>query len=226
MPGTNQTTSLAVETGGKIAEGEALQVYAYALRDGWVRVKFAVQACGETDDVCFVEYVYYIPQRRAPRALAPGRAVRRYSDREIEEWKRAVGQYVDDVARMVEWASEALGGETGEALRRFEVRVNVDPITYKVVQVGLKVGKRDVAVLGPLPYGPVRCTCDMLCDVRYVGWCKPLDPATYGILHGIVYTRMWKETLERLGCSVERLEGGDVKVACNDREAVFRGVLP
>jgi len=228
MPELQKTieTSPAAEAGAKIPpEGVALSVYAYAQHDGWVRVKFAAQVCGEADDECFAEYTYYIPARRAPRALEPGRAIRRHSDRAVEEWKRAVAQYAADVARIIEWAADALGGEAGEALRRFEVRVNVDLVTYKVVQVGIKVGERDVAILGPPPR-PVYCVCDMLYDTRYAGWSRPLDCVAYTAIYNMVYTRMWKEALERLGCAVERLEGGDAKIACNGKEAVFRGVLP
>jgi len=222
---TTQTTP-AREAGGKNPpEGAALSVYAYAQHDGWTRVKFAAQVCGEADDECFVEYIYYMPQRRAPRALEPGRAIRRHSDRAVEEWKRAVGQYVADVARIIEWAAEALGGEAGEALRRFEVRINVDPITFKILRVGLKAGN-EVVALGPLPIQPAYCVCDMLYDTKYVGWGRPLDPASYIAIYNIVYTRMWKEALERLGCTVERLEGGDAKVTCNGKEAVFHRVLP
>jgi len=157
---------------------------------------------------------YYLPIQRAPHRLELHRQRTWKSRESIEPWLRAVGEYVDDVAAVIDFAAS----RTVEKLREFAILVNVDE-NGLVKSIGIDLGDKVVS-LGQPP------------ELVYVaveqelggGWAVP---AHGEYIRTLVYTAMWREAVQATGCEVWYRQGGVASIICGGSELVTeRPVLP
>jgi len=184
---------------------------AYAKPSGWAVVTAFIK------EECEVyPRRYYIPIQRKPQGYElETHKYRQWKSREhVEPWLKSVGEYVDDVAAILEFATS----KTVEKLMEFNVVVNADE-NGLVKSIGLDLGDKVVS-LGPPP------------ELVYVaveqelggGWAVP---AHGEYIRTLVYTAMWREAVRVAGCEVRYLPGGLAKVICGGGELVTeRAVLP
>jgi len=157
---------------------------------------------------------FYMPIQRAPHKLELHKQRMWKSRENIEPWLSAVSQYIDDVAAVIDFAAS----RTVEKLREFVVGVNVDE-NGLVKLIGLDLGDRVVS-LGPPP------------ELIYVAIEEPLGggwavPAHGEYIRTLIFTSMWRNSVESVGCEVRYLPGGLAKVICGGGELVTeRAVLP
>jgi len=179
----------------------------------------------EMFEKCIKEIHYYIPSQRNPIRLKAREYRRWYSKKYREAWLNAVEQYIRDVAKIIEFAAaHAPAPEAAEALRRFDVRVVVEPPDGAVAAVGLKVGER-VIPLG-MPYDSASVSA-VLVDVGGTMWGRAVDEYEYERIRAMVFTHMWPAVVRKVaGCTVEYRLNGSAKIVCNSDSIEVENVMP